>query len=1227
MKIRSGFAGGAVTTVQDNQLCIKADAVERKRITSVLYALYKVRQNAVLLDMDAITLTLHEDSSFYYVHKTFSGMLANLIKSYHRDAVAIVTSAGLDVWIDNGSGADSIRQQIHSDPSAQTVLKLIMQGAEQTGGAVRSVADDASYAQWLRFHGLLVPTDVEQLERLLTFLQWEFRSSNRIANYWEYINGHEGGSAALTEAQCREIRTLTGRLVPDGKSLLSMLYENVKPVLHDGIDWETADEVLQELVHHDYSYDLAKRYIDALAWWGAGAGEACDANDYAQVLYTAVLLQLDPGIGSETQRNLIAGYDLYHPAVAADKSLASIRQSFEQHLVSQKSVTRVLVPLASHMLLSARAPALLINNVPKWLTAGSIGWVTFTQAVGMIELSVRGASRFVDYDDVMLFADMGSISHALSQLQGLAAVGVIIDWALINEVIVQSDLNASVASAAEKALGAYRMHVETMVNGVEAFSTPVPNRKKLALTALQKAVPECDFLEDPILRPETFSNTRVSMLDLHIEGELTSGVWDWNETPHILSQYPQLIGLANNQSVFEDEVRTYHRNIHKAIASNIKLALSGMPRQDRDVFSKSQITFFTVRAPVTELVYPASNYNLIGVGNKGPQLVEVQAKKDQVRGRFAVIMIASCGDNKFLCYELFSLVGECRRNDALGDLVLKTQKMNMPARLDFKGSSNDAFFPLPETHHVPTDFQSYTQGKRPRPDASDIMVIEKLGTLAAPTTAPEKKHSLYQFFISEHINNIAQFVVTHRPVGSIDELTLAFTELTQRESLTKKTDEWVTFVVDLIVPFKRCIEDLASGERNKVVDGIYACTMDAIGIFFTILGAPAKILTIAARTVSLTAKLASVVKYSLKLTVSTLNPIDGLPTAGYLATKSLLKSGLELSKDGLKLLETATSQLHRMTGRRQSVDFVQLASLPQTGQGKWRPRASAADVVNVCAMSRNNQWYAISTRGTPWGKKLADFQFQQAFTVPSVRPESYTRHIIQNSLPIMREKVDAAIKFLNLPKLNTKTDLAIGLFLGSTPGGRDEFATVLTAVRLNILDTSVSNFVLDSAKVNDQTIQVNQTQYSEWKKAGLHEKENLQYLSISNQNLNRRFNAAGFNYGEVADDLLHEMFRAGSGKTDLIVATASMQNSAAVLDVAPLLNLAAGRLPKAGGGFHSASEARSNADSYALLTALLSQVESDAAAYFKNIEILKAAVASHTGRTIEKEVLIQLNGD
>lgn len=1226
MKIRSGNAVSSVMAAQDSKLCVQSDQMEREKITSVLYALYLARSHAVPINMDSITLILHEGSSFYYMHNALSKKLSDLVRSFHPDASASVTLAGLDLWLNDGSPAEKVQQKIQADPDAQSILEIIMQAAELTGGAVRSVADEASYAQWLQFHGLIIPTSVEQLEQLLSFLQWEFRDSERIDEYWEQINGHSGGSAALTEVQCQEIRALTEKFIPANKSLLEVLYENVKPVLYDVVGPENADNILYEITHHDFSSQLAKKYIDALGWWGSGDDEVCSGDDYAQVLYTAILVQLDPSITETKRRNVIAGYDLYDPAVAADKKLHVIREEFEKHLIQQGTVSQRLAPLASHMLLSYAAPGLLISNVPEWLTAGSIGWVTFSQAVGMIELSAKGASRFVHYEDVMLFADMGSISQALGELQSLSAIDVIIDWALINEVIVHNDLETSTTAAAQTALKAYQSHVETMVNGVKAFSTPVPNRKKLAMASLLQAIPDCDFLEDPLLRPEPFSSLRQSMLDLHIQGELTSGGWDWNETPHILSRYPQLIGLANNQAIFEADVRKYHESIHQAIASNIKLALSGIPRQDRDIIARSKLTFFTVRAPVTELVYPSSNYNLVGVASEGPSTVEVQSKKDQAVGRFAVIMIASYEDG-ILCYELFSLLGECRRNDALGELIIKTQKMNMPSRLDFKGSPNDAFFPLPATHGVPTDFQSYTQGARPRPDASDIMVIEKLGVIPAPLTPAQGKQSLYQFFMSEPINNIAQFVVTHRPVGSLEELTMAFTELTDREEIVKKTEEWITFTIDLLVPFKRCIEDIASGERNKVVDGIYACTMDAIGIFFTVLGAPAKILTIAARTVSLTSKLASVAKYSLKLTVSTFNPIDGLPTAGYLATKSLLKSGLELSSQGLRLVEKAASQLHRLTGRRQSVDFIQLASLPQTGQGKWRPRADAVDIFSVCALNRKEQWYAISSRGVPWGKKLANFEFQHTFSVPNVRSDSYTYHILKNSLPVVRSKIDAAEKVLGYSQLNTRTDLTIGLFLGSTAQARDEFSILLRAIRLNVYDTSLSNFYLDIAKVDEQTVNVIQGQYSEWKKAGLHERGNIQYLTINSHNLNRRFNDAGFHYGEVADDLLHEMFRAGSGKIDLVAAKARLHNGVPMLDVAPLLNLAAGRLPKSGGGFYSAAEARSNADSLALLVALLSLVETDLAAYFRNMEVLKAAVASNPDRTIPGEVLIELNTD
>ncbi|MBX9404743.1 hypothetical protein K5E40_03505 [Pseudomonas baetica] len=1229
MKVRNILSKSAVLTAQDNQLCIAGDEVERKVITNVLYQLYKVRNSAVVIDMEAITLTLHEGSSFYYVHKPLSEKLSKLVKIFHQDANAKITSADFEVWMDAGSDgdADNVVRQIEYFMHARANREQLREASEQTGGAIRTEADEASYAQWLRFHGLNVPTNVEQFIQLLTFLQWEFRPSHRIDKYWEQINGHTGNSVALTASQCQEIRALTASFVPGGKNLLETLYENVKPVLYDAVDWENADGVITELVHHDFSYALAKKYVNALGWWGARNGEVFDADDLAQVLFTAIILQLDPQVGAVEQRNVIAGYNIYASNVAVDKPLENIRQGFEQHLVNSKKVSRNLAPLASHLLLSSTAPGLLVKSVPSWLMVGSIAWVTFFQAVSVIELIAAGASRFLHYEDVMQFAELATVSTALDQLQGMAAIEGVIDWGLINEVISYDNLKSSTADAVRTSLAAYQAHIATMVNGAKAFSTPVPSRKKLALAALESAMPGCDFLETPLLRPAPYSAMRVSMLDLHIEGLLSSGEWDWNKTPHILGEYPQLTGLVRNQDVFEAEVRAYHGNIHRAMASNIKLALAGMPRQDRDVFGKSKITFFTVREPVVETIYPEKgNFNLIGVANKGAQQVELQGKKDQARGRFAVIMIASYGNNQTLCYELFSLLGECRRNDALGKLVLETKKMGMPAWLEMKRSPNDAQSPLPETHNVPTDLESYTQGKRPRPNACDKMVIEKLGTLAAPASATEDKHSLYQFFMSPHIENIAKFVVTHRPVGSVSELVEAFTELTDKERIAKTTDEVLQYVVDLIVPFKKCIEDLASGDRNKVVDGVYACSMDAIGIFFAVLSAPAKLLSIAAKSASLAAKLASGIKFGLQLTISTLNPIDGIPTAGFKATKALLKSG----RTGcLKLVDSATSQLYRLTGRRQSVDFLQLASLPQVGQGKWRPRGSTVDATNVCALKKNEQWYGISSRGNPWGKQLDGFELKGAFAVPSVRPEAYTSHIIQHGLSKAHEKVQAAISVLGTPAHKPRTDLTIGLFFGTTDRGRDSFSVALAAIRVDLGGTSISNFVLDSAKVDNQIMQVEQSQYNEWKKAGLNDRENVQYLTISNQNLNDRFNAAGFSYGEVADDLIHEMLRAGAGKGERVIAKATLRNKLPVLDVAPLLNLAAGRLPKPDGtgGYYNRDEALVNADSFAIVTALLSQMETNPDKYANNMNIVEAAVKGSAGRTIDGEVLINLNFD
>ncbi|WP_447759196.1 hypothetical protein [Pseudomonas moraviensis] len=1212
MRVRSVFEQSAVLTAEDNNFCSEADQFERAEIVSRISGSYQAGSS--LPDFEMLSLDLQPGSSMHYVQKPFSDLLAKCVNRYEPGAIAILKGDGLLM----ADGLEQVAARIKSAPEAHDDFEVLKDGLNLTGGQIWSNGK-ASYAQWLRFHGLHVPTDIDQLTKLVEFLTLRWSAADQLPDYWECING---GVITLTAEECKEIRDLTTEFFSG--SLLDILYEQVKPKLADRISWESASDVVAQLIGHQYSQAQAKRYIERLAWWGANSDEALDSQRRSSVLYTAIILQLDPLIGTQHRRNCIAGFDIYDPETAADQSLSVVRENIESHLVDSKKISRLLVPLASHLLLSSIAPTLLVKNIPAWLTAGSISWVVFSQTVSSIEMTAKGASRLMTYDQVMKFADLESISKSISALQGLALIDAATDWGLINEVITPEDIQTAIGQATQRAMNAYQNHVETIVKGTKAFTAPVPNRRRIALAALEPALPNCDFLEEPILRPNTFSDLRHSILELQIEDELASGQWDWNKQPHILTQYPLLQYCTPTRVAFLAETREYHKNIHAAMETNIKMALAGMPRQDRDVFERSRITFFTVRRTAGTFIHEPVDHRQTSADRQETKVVEIQADKDRARGRFALIMIASHGNNELLCYEMFSLLGECRRNDALGALIKNTGKMSMPSRLDYKGGLNDKHPPVPETHNVPIDISSYMNGTQANPNSAGSMIIEKLGTIAAPVIESGSKKSYYQYFISAQAQNIAKFIVANRPIGSVDELLETFTDLTEKEKKARQYDEAVTFVIDLIVPFKKCIEDLASGERNKVVDGIYGCSMDAIGVLFTLVGAPVKVLNIATKSISQTAKLAKFLKYGLQLAVSTFNPIDGLPSTGYKISKILIRNGLSLAPKGLRLLDAASSQLKNFTGGRHSTDLIQAASLPALGQGKWRPRGGALTALSVSAFKKSNHWYALTRSGKPWGKKLPNFEFKCSFTLPSARPESLTKHIIEHGLRISKQKLDSAITVLTNSRINLDTDLAIGLFLGTTDNGRAKIEALLKTVRLDFAGVSASNFFLDPLKTDDQVVSVDVNQYNEWKKAELHARNEVQFMTVNNQNLNMGFEFSRFNYGAVADDLLHEMCRAQAGTVDYAYAPAAIRNKTQHCDVSRLLNFAAGHIPYIGPAAGDGS-ALQNADSIAMLVALLSQKESDPSEFNMNMTRLKAAVKRSAGRKITEEVWLNLN--
>ncbi|HEX4550603.1 hypothetical protein [Pseudomonas sp.] len=1233
MEIRSSQSHPTAANIKKHLINLEADQFERGRVIVALKDAIKEKPDEEMIDWSGSFISVRLDSSFDQVQKVTDVLLKDFLETQQVRAIlareGIQEHPSLVVTQDGRGNVDDVdlTAPFQSDAVVTTLLNDLA-GAAKTMGGTASQDPLLTVPRWLAFHGMNVPQSVEQAKTLLFFLEWNWPQTDQLGNYWELLAGHDNDSVVLKISEYAEIRSLTARFVPAGETLLDVLYKN-SPQASRFVDWVNAGEVLANILTSEFATRLARQYVDALQWFGASEGESTGAVELAQLLSTALILDLDPSFGKTDKRNHVGAHDLFAPQVAADKTMDIVRDGLEKYLVDNRRVSYRLCPLASHVLLAFLAPGFLVKDLPYGLFTGSIGWVTFCQAVAFIETNAKGASRFMTYEQVMNFANMDVIADEFGQLQGLVAIDSMIDWALINEVITHETLALSAKDAGEQALAAYREYVESIALGSTVFRQPLPSRKKIALDALEKAIPGADFLEKRLLRhySDRLSHSyKLSMLEVHIEGELTSEDWDWREDERLYDRYPQLTGLPAVRDTFEAQVREHHDKLHQSLATNIKLAMTSMPKKHRDVFEKSEITFFTVRSSVSEQKF-GKDIGYVGSGATTPVWMETQANRDAATGRYGIVLCALAPDNQFICYEVFYLRGECRINNPLGDLIYRGGKMLTPSRLDFKGSLTE-YLPAERSARYPLDLKSYTNGTAPAPAMHSDVVIDRLGTLAAPRSLPPARLSIFQHFMHPHVEAIARFAITHHPVATLEELIQASTQLTERESKNADLQKAVDFVVDLVVPFKQCIEDIESGEKDRIEQGAWGCAMDAVGIIFAMLGATTKVLRLASKTLTLTARIRQGVSIGLAFTVEILNPIDGLPTAGYRVSKGVFKKGLFVAREFSDIFTDAAFQLRKLTGRARSVDLLKQARLPSLSHGTWRPYNGAIDALNVMAIQKGEHWYAVNRFGKAWGKKLAGFEFKRAFTFPGVRtllPVGYSRKIIDKSLPIARRKIDHALSAWVAPSFDEEVDLVCKLFLGDKHNAREVMGTVLQLSKLDILKTSHLQYYFSVYGLEQHVFELNKPRYKAWGELAGDEAIKMQYIQVNHLNFVERFHSADLRYGDIADDLLHEFFRAAPNRLDRVRATTVPGKPG--LNVAPLLNLALGRLPRetqAQTAFDRQS-ALENADSCVLVTALLSQLVNNKYAFERNIAIVTAAVENSAGAHIDQEVVIDLN--
>ncbi|RON42022.1 hypothetical protein [Pseudomonas brassicacearum] len=1124
-------------------------------------------------------------------------------------------------------------------PDLNDDLVVLVELAQLTGGVV-TLDDQVSMTQWLKFHRYFLPRTVIDAQNLIAFLEQQHPVSPPFGNYWEMIQVGENNSLTMSSAQRSRLRALIKEHTK-GKSLLEHLSDTILGGRSTPFKRSDAEYFLKTLVSSSIALIWANSFVRDLDWYGAQDNQPLSDESLQQILLTALLLDLHPMVGEQEPRNQVAGFDLY-AAQHIEKSFASVQTEFERHLINNHRITEHNAALASHLLLAGTAPEFLIKDLPPTLLLGTPQWVDYCRTIAVQEIISPGSSRSMTHAQIQHLMKSEPVTESQQTLNALAAVDPVIDWALLNGIVTHNEVNRSVKDSLEVAVAAYARHAKTIAETAETLSRPLPTRKSVALDILKQVAKGCTYLEDDVLHQKSNRTLEdayakpflISPVDLLMSNDLQTGDWDLKHGESIYKAFPKMLSnLISPDGEFYRQFNPDYVSHEQAMSTHLKLALSSLPRLDRARLLRGQVTIFSVRPSVATLhpiTRPPMNplSSTLDVILKVPNRVPMESQKDkeQATGRYGVVMCTSF-EGRLSCYELFTLHGVCRENTELAKLIERENLLHTSPR----SSGTNHSHPAP-VHQLPTDIECYTHGVTPGLVNTSRGVIEKIGELSA-TALPSNIESkgYYQSFYSSEFDPLVNFVLKHRPIATYDELVKECWGQTRLEALRAEREQGLNTFLNIVVPFKSCIEDISSDDLDRQFQGVAACTLEAAMTLLLVVGVVAKVASLAVRSMTLATKASAMAKTGLGLVSSLLNPLDGV-TDLLIGGAKLLRKGFNGS---VAALENAISDLRQLTGQ---PPFKQLAKAVDPDiirLGTWRPAQTSLDTFQVWGIRHNDEWYALNRFGEPWGAKLKGFGFKLKLPTPrwhKVMPNSYSRTVIKEGLPLASRKVDDAINVLNDPTLVQESNAALDLLLANdSSAARSTYRDYLIAVKEDLSNIKPGNFIFDSGKESDAVAELHWGLYNDWKTGNKAQNANNEFFRVHSNNFNEAYRRDHFNPGVTADTFVHEIFHGTPKTKDFAYAEDSgiFQRGSQQLDVSPLLNLANGKtsmgLPSFPNTNYNRGTAFKNADSFALTTSLLSQLKTNKQAYQQNIATMKAALKNANHGYISGQTLVKIN--
>lgn len=1031
-----------------------------------------------------------------------------------------------------------------------------------------------------RFPGLSgenLPRTAAQVRNLINWQRLGLPSSPALGNYtWASAQAPEPGHPSLSLDERQRLVEALRTYVGDG-ILTSM---NV-----------TTQNMDDQITRHLSSHAPLNRYRQNTLLAAIGRDPAGFSNDQRnQLLLTALMLSIDPELGQ--RRNHIAGYDLYSPANAG-RTLAEVKGDLKAHLVRNGRVRPEAVDATVHIMLASVAPEFVLPDTPDTLRIGSPAWVVLRKTVALLEESAEGSSRTLTYDQVLERAIFQALTPEQVVLFHAIETEPLLDWATMHGVIARRADDQYTAQDLQVAATKYNDYIESSHQALVTLSTPIKDRRARAQADLERVLPGHD-LNEPMHTvayrfPQLLSNMvpglpwlqrslgfKESLVDLHMSGNLKYGefastrlvdmtgatLFKDEYDPRLASLRVHFTRLKHSGQSLAEAVKGDTERFQKAVSTGLKDILSKMPYADRQALATQELTFYRVEAE--------------SINGAGTSITDADEQLQAVRGRYGFLIGVGQGKDA-KCYEFFPMSGTY------------VERHDFKAMLD-KGEAIVARLWV-------TRMKSHVDG--PRAGASEVQIRALRETLPAATSS----QTLAPLgFFSERANAIADYVAKRNLVLDPEQLLTTAMGQTASERFDDRVKRVSKTLVNTLIPFKACYDDIVSGHVKKDLRALTGCATDVAVAITVVAGGAAEGAAAFDKAQTGFSRLAAATRAVGTVTNGLLNPFAGL------------------SEPLLKVAKWVGSRLFRLGEKSQSV--VRAA---------WKAQLEEQRVGRVRQMRRDS----LKSTEKPQEEHPVATQPNEGKVKPGpIATRAEVKELIERSQPLMVSKVDDALKALADPALTEDVDFVLKSFQGMTPvQARKLMTSRLSRLKTNAQALTTRNIRFMRSRDQRWVAQVIPEDFKVDKTG--------KFMEVNIDGAKRYYQHFGSHEGAMSNALIHELDHlpgpVSRGTLDLAYLTrlrTDEENAAGLLNLAnghtdPAVLVLPGQdapdlVSKTGINMFGSRAGSLNGESTMTSVALLSQLKTDPNLFKQNRAIIEAAQAAFGELPITDQVPIRI---